>query len=483
VESVTTPRVLTPAGFARVASRGTWRIAPHLDLLNRKLLEVASGRLTRLMVSMPPRSGKSEFISKFFPAYYLGTFPEKRVILASHGDDFATEWGGKAQLVLAEVGPQLFGVEVDPRTSAAARWNVRRVGQRRPSLDPGGMIAVGIGGPLVGRGGNLLIIDDYLKNAEEAQSQAKRNALWDWFTTTARTRTRPGGFAIVILATRWHEDDLIGRLLDWAKQGKEKWEVINIPALAEENDVLGRQPGEPLWPDMGYEYSKEYLEITRELDVWAFEALFQGRPRPKGGGMFKEEWIKSNLVSGCPADCDWVRVWDFASSENKGDYTAGVLMGKDSTDTYYVRDVVRGRWSPGKRNETIKETSERDAALVGQWSYRVRGELQPGGAGKDHAGDFVKLLAGFDVNVVSASGDKEVRARPFASQCEYNHVKFFHGEFLDALSKELCDFPRGKYDDQVDACSYAFNCLALAGGSESSPATGEDRADFLVGGL
>jgi predicted phage terminase large subunit-like protein len=279
--------------------------------------------------------------------------------------------------------------------------------------------------------------------------------------------------------TRWNEDDLAGRIMEWAKQGEEPWTILNFPALAEENDPLGRAPGEALWPER---YDRRYLEVTREQDSWAFAALYQGQPRPRGGGMFKEEWFRQ-MVSGCPADCDWVRAWDFASSENKGDYTVGVLMGKDASGTYYVRDVVRGRWSAGERDRVIKQTSQADADLLGRWTYRVRGELQPGAAGKDHAGSFASLLDGFDVSVVPASGDKEVRARPFASACEFGHVRLFAGDWVRPYLAEVCSFPAGKYDDQVDACSYAFNCLALAGGSESSPATGEDRADFLVGGL
>jgi len=153
---------------------------------------------------MPPRHGKSTLISEYFPAWFLGTFPDKQVILASYEASFAMTWGFKSRALLEEFGPWLFNVHVDPRKKAMGEWRV---------LDHKGVMnTTGVGGGLTGRGADLLIIDDYLKNAKEADSELIRDNQWEWYASTAFNRLEPGG-KICVLATRWHEDDLIGRII------------------------------------------------------------------------------------------------------------------------------------------------------------------------------------------------------------------------------------------------------------------------------
>ena len=194
---------LDPAGLARYVTRGAWKIAPHLDLLSRRLVAVACGEVRRLLVVMPPRHGKSLLCSVFFPAWYLGTYPDRRVILASYESDFAAGWGRKTRDVLEEHGP-LFGVSLRSDSSAANRWDI--------AGRAGGMISVGVGGAATGRGADLFIIDDPVKSLEDAQSEAMSRRAWDWYRGVARTRLEPGG-AIVLIMTRWAEQDLAGRLL------------------------------------------------------------------------------------------------------------------------------------------------------------------------------------------------------------------------------------------------------------------------------
>lgn len=466
------PAVLSPAGFAHLASGGVWVSAPHLDLLNRKLIECMARRTTRLIVSLPPRHGKSFLISHLFPPYYLGVFPDHQFVLVSYEADFAAEWGAKAQDVLARHCPGTFGVELDPRTTAASRWNVRRVGT---GITAGGMRTAGIGGPLTGRGANLLLIDDPVKNAEEANSETSRKKAWEWYVTTARTRLEPGG-VVVLVMTRWHEDDLAGRLIEWAKQGKERWDVIRIPALAEEDDPLGRAPGEALWPSR---YSREELEILRAQDPYSFEALYQGNPVPLKGGMFRKEWFDRNIVPGHPPGCEYCRGWDFAATEGGGDFTVGVLTARAPDGMFYVLDIVRGQWSVGDVDKTIRETAASDRARFGE--VRIRGEEQPGSAGKKAASAFVLMLAGYDVGVVSASGSKADRARPFASQVEYDHVKFVDGPWLPDYISEFLRFPRGKHDDIVDSQALSFNDLALTPSSDAGSLVSEPRDSFERG--
>lgn len=201
-------------------------------------------------------------------------------MLASHTAEMASGFGRKARDLLSEHGPSIFGVQVRGDSRAADRWEVAGHG--------GEMYSVGVGGAITGRGGDLMILDDYVKNAEEALSPTIRQKTWDWYTTTWLTRKQPGASEIIV-ATRWHEDDLIGRRLeDLAKSG-EPHRVLRLPAIAEEHDELGRQPGEALWPDR---YPIKRLETIRRTQSFWFNALYQGRPTPLGGTLFKAGWFK-----------------------------------------------------------------------------------------------------------------------------------------------------------------------------------------------
>jgi predicted phage terminase large subunit-like protein len=442
--------MVTPADFAMHASGGRWAMAPHLDLLNRKLVDLAARRITRLIVCVPPRHGKSELISKYFPVWWLGTFPDDPVILASYEADFAASWGRKAQDVFAAVGGSCFGLELNPKTTAASRWEVKG--------RTGSMTTAGVGGPITGKGAKLFVIDDPVKNAEEAQSEVAREAAWDWFTSTAYTRLEPGA-VVAILMARWHEDDLVGRLLRQMEQGGEPWEVLNLPALAEDDDPLGRAPGRALWPER---YDEAALaRIRASATAFWFDSLYQGRPRPKEGGVFKYAWFadKATTVLPDPAGATYCRYWDRAATEKKGDFSAGVLMARSRDGRYHVLDVRHGRWSSLERDRVILDTAHADRRRYG--AVRQRGEQEPGSGGKDAALAFVRLLDGFDVRCAPVTGDKESRARPFASQCEAGMVELVRGAYdFDGYVQELCSFPRGRFDDRVDASSGAHNNLS-----------------------
>jgi hypothetical protein len=276
----------SPAGLAVVASRGQWKKARHLDLLNRELLEfsaaVIAGESPRLMISMPPRHGKSELTSRHFPPWFLGHNPDRRIILCSYNDGFAAEWGLKALQLFEEHGPTDFGVSTNPRSRAAERWDIEG--------HAGGMRTAGVGSGITGRGGDVLIIDDSIKDYEQANSEVLRQKAKDWWGSTFYTRLAPGG-GILLMQTRWHEDDLPGHVLQLAKEsGRDRWKVLNLPALAEPGDILGRRPGEALWPER---FPVEALaRIRSNMSGYWWSALYQGSPQPAEGGTFKRSWLR-----------------------------------------------------------------------------------------------------------------------------------------------------------------------------------------------
>jgi predicted phage terminase large subunit-like protein len=215
--------------------------------------------------------------------------------------------------------------------------------------------------------------------------------------------------------TRWHEDDLAGRLLAEMEQGGEPWEIVSLPALAEEGDPLGRAPG---------------------------------------AALFKRHWFE--IVGAAPDKAERIRSWDRAATQDGGDWTAGVRWAREG-GTYYIEDVVRQQLAPGGRDRLIRQTAELDGRDVVIW-----GEQEPGAAGKSDALAFVQLLAGFYARTEPSSGDKVTRAGPMAAQAEVGNVKLVKGPWNRAFLDELCGFPLGKHDDQVDAASLGFNKIARA---------------------
>ena len=281
-------KTASPATMAMHITKGRYQIAPHINILNKKLLDVAGGRIKRLIVNMPPRHGKSELISRYFPAWYLGTYPDRRIILVSYEAGFAASWGRKTKELLEEHGEDLFGIKLNRLSNSAYRWDV--LGQE------GGLNATGVGGAITGKGANVLIIDDPVKNDEQANSKTYRDKTYDWFRATAYTRLEPDG-AIIVIMTRWHFDDLAGRLIN-DPDSDDKWEVLSFPAIAKENDSLGRDEGVPLWE---YRYPVDKLnKIKSQIGSYWFSALYQQQPIATEYQIFKTEWWKEyfDLPSG-----------------------------------------------------------------------------------------------------------------------------------------------------------------------------------------
>ena len=391
---------------------------------------------------MPPRHGKSELGSRYFPPWYLGTFPDRWVILASYSAELAEDMSRFARDLLAEHGERLFGVKVRRESSSVGRWQIE--GRR------GGMIACGVGGSITGRGASIFLIDDPVKDAKEALSETVQSRNWDWYQSVATTRLEPGG-SIVLTQTRWHEKDLAGLCIAHGEANGQPWSQIKFPAIAEESDELGRKPGEALWPSR---FSLEQLESIRaESSEFWWSALYQQNPVPREGGFFKRAWF-GEPIDRAPELRAKVRAWDLAATEGDGDWTVGVKVGKTARNEFVVLDVIRARLSPGARDDLIVQIAERDGK-----DTEIALEQEPGSGGKAQVDALIKRLAGYRVRATPSSGDKQFRADPVASQAQRGFITVVRAPWNEAYLNELCAFPRASHDDQVDATSSAFERL------------------------
>ena len=280
---------LSPADFASYVSKGLWKFTPHLDFLNKRLIELCSGDGKGLVINMPPRHGKSELCSRYLPAWYLGTNPEHRILLAGHEGRFAAKWGRKARDLIEAHGEAMWDVMVRRDSHAADSWNL--------AGHEGGMDTAGVSGSLTGKGAHLFVADDLIKGPDMANSAHQRDKAWETILTCMETRLEPGG-RIIVIQTRWHEDDPAGRIIRQIEKGERPdWDTCIFPAIAEEHDLLGREIGEALWPDR---FDKEYLEALHSrwdhdearLGAYWWDALYQQRPSPREGGLFKRQWLR-----------------------------------------------------------------------------------------------------------------------------------------------------------------------------------------------
>jgi len=409
---------------------------PHLVSVREYLDQVTRGEIRKIMFFMPPRHGKTEHVTVRYAAWRLERDPSMPIILGAYNQDLANTFSRKIRRIVKS------RVALNPESKAVHDWE---------TYAGGGLRAVGVGAGITGRGGKLILIDDPVKNREEAESETVRESIWNWYKDDLYTRREPG-CAIVVQLTRWHEDDLAGRILN--SEDGHNWIVIRYPALAEENDPLGRKPGEALCPAR---YDQEELESIRVVQGRrSFEALYQQNPVPPEGNKFKRAWFE--IVPAAPVEADRVRFWDKAASEDEGDFSAGVLIARIRQGIFYIEDCVSGQWSDLERDKVIKQTAQLDAQKYGN-IVQVWGEQEPGSSGIDSARAFIRNLAGFPVYAETSSGSKEVRAQGMAAQAEAGNVKLVYGDWNERFLKIACAFPNGTTDDEIDAACLAFNKL------------------------
>ena len=387
-----------------------------------------------LMISMPPRHMKSTIGAECLPAWWLSRNPQGEVIIASYNQTQARKMSRACrQRFDSDMHRMIFGT-ASFSIDAADEFQLRGKLNGRPSL-----IAAGVGSGLTGSGGDLIIIDDPVKDMEEADSETMRDKVYDWYTSVASTRLSPGGHIILIM-TRWHHDDLAGRILN---DDADSWQVLNLPAIDAE--------GNALWPER---FPVSDLESKRAaMGSRVFEALYQGRPTPLEGGMFKRDWFR--FGGRLPSDVVRCRYWDKAATHDDGDWTVGCLMSMQD-GRYCIEDIVRLQGSPYEVQQTIRQTAERDGPEV-----RIRMEQEPGSSGVDVIDFYSRnILTGYDFRPDKVTGNKELRAGPMAAAMECGNLHMVRASWNRDLMDEMLEFPLGQHDDQVDACSGAFRELS-----------------------
>lgn len=477
----------SPAGFAWVSSEGQWIVAPHLRILSEKIVDVASGRCPRLIVTMPPRHGKSELISKYTPAWFLGNFPDKKVMLASYADTFAAQWGRKSRELLEEWGPKLWGVRLSSESKGGQQWEIAtKKGNKRAD---GVMVTAGVGGGLTGKGAHLLIIDDPVKNAEEAQSERTREAHHDWWRSTARTRLQAGA-GVILVMTRWHEDDLAGRLIADEADGGDKWEILNLPAIAEtDDDALGRKEGEVLWPQF---FDKEWMDQTkRAMGTYWFTAMYQQRPAPADGMLFKRSNFRyyekhaDNLVTIHKDSGPYIFDTTYGTKFTTVDVAASEKEQADYS--------VAATWIVTVDRDLLLWDLERvkfEGPDLMPWLRRLYYAQRPAFIGVERLGfglAVIQELLRDGLPIVRLEPDKDKVSRALPACARYEEHRVFHPlswSGKDDFESELLVFPNGAHDDQVDVTSYAALQLPFVG---AHGATGnrkqKSKGSTITGGL
>lgn len=403
--------------------------ARHHQIIIRELETVARGDSDRLMLFLPPGSAKSTYGSVLFPPWYLSQGAHRSIIAASHTAELAERWGRKVRNLVAEHEPLLgFGVSGDNK--AAGRWETSEEGE---------YYAAGVGGSITGRRADLAIIDDPIRSREDADSKTIRDSQWDWYKFDLMTRLKPGA-AVILIQTRWHEDDLAGRLL--LEEG-DRWRTVSLPMEAELNDPLGRDPGEALWP----EWFSEQMRADAKRDARLWSALYQQRPTPDEGAFFKVDMFRTAT----PPPRDEMRVYgasDYAVTADGGDYTVHVVVGIDADNRMHVLDLWR-------KQSASDEWIESWCDLVRKW--KPMGWAEETGQIKAGVGPFLEKRARERQAYTfrqqfPTRGDKAVRAQSIRGRMAMEGLYIALGAPWKAdLISEALRFPAGVHDDQVDA--------------------------------
>lgn len=444
--------------YCHYVHEGRWISARHLTKICQALEQVEKGNILYLMIFMPPRHGKSMTVSETFPSFFIGHDPERRVIEVSYGDELAQKFGQSNRRKIEMFGFELFNIQISQSQSSKTNWDI--------TGHHGGMISSGVGGSITGQGADLLLIDDPIKNRAEADSKTYRENLWNEWQNTLLTRLQPKG-RVVLIQTRWHKDDLAGRLLqqDGRAEDGGKWTVIDLPAEAMEEmtdghgkwivrpDQLGRKPGESLWPEYGYD-TAWLQEKKRDVGTYTWDALYQQQPKSPEGGIIKRAWLKYYYsMEGVRFD-RIMQSWDcsFDDGENAS-YVCGQVWGQIGSSAYLLDQVraqmdfvqtlaavecMTAKWPQAR--EKLIEKKANGAAVISMLSRKIHGMIP-----------------------INPTESKEARAYAVSPFFEAGNVYLPNNKsWSQDYVEELTSFPRpGMPNDQVDCTTQALSRIYI----------------------
>lgn len=418
--------------------------AAHHRFLLESLDLITEGEVKRLLVLMPPGSAKSTYTSVIFPIWWFMQHPRSSVIAASHTATLVEHFSRRIQALIDEHHNKI-GFDLLPGDRSASHWRTSTGGE---------YYAVGVRGAITGRRADLVIIDDPVKSMGEADSAKHRQYVWDWYTAELTTRLKPDA-RIVIIMTRWHQQDLGGQLI---ARGSEDWRILRLPAIAEDCDPIGRPPGAPLWPEWESLDALNKKQTVVGSRIWS--ALFQQSPQSSAGLLFNVDQFQSidQERSSQPSPGRIVRAWDLAATPESGqydaDWTVGLKLALEEGGRYIVEDIVRLKGNYRVVQDAILATAGADGHSV-----VISLPIDPGQAGKSQIAQLSSLLAGYRIYSSREQGSKVSRALLAAAQIEAGNFALRRGSWNQAFIDELISFPQGTKDDQVDALSRAFITL------------------------
>ena len=417
-------------------------ISPHQKLLISKLQGVADGDIKRLMFFLPPGHAKSTYASVLFPAWWIGNNPRETIILSSYSTDLSHRFGRKVRDQVS-TSEYPFNIKLSEKTKAKGEWETNLGGE---------FFASGVGSGITGRRAKMGIIDDPIKGRADADSETIRNSTWEWYLGDFRTRLKPDN-AIILIQTRWHENDLAGRILPeqydfrsglvTARDG-EIWDVVNLPAIAEDNDYLKRKIGEALWPNYITLRMLRQEEITQGPRNWA--SLYQQRPAPETGSFFLREHIIRYDLGNHPSDLEFYGSTDFAVTSKGGDYTELGVGGIDQGHTLWMVDWWSGQesadiWIDHMLNLSVKWNTTEWQCEKGAIEKSLKPFIEKR---MEELGIFVFL------NLYARTQDKTTMAQAIRARFAQNKVMIPRCPWGDSLVQQLLSFPSGTYDDKVD---------------------------------
>lgn len=453
-------------------------LAVHHDVLLTELQNIADGKLKRLMVFMPPGSAKSTYCSVVFPAWLMGVHDRTQVILGCYGSDLARKQGRRARQLVRSSGYQaLFDAEITKESSAADEWSMTNSSE---------YMAGGILAGMTGNRANGIIVDDPVKGREDAESETIRRKTANAFQDDLLTRLKPGGW-VIIVQTRWHQDDLAGGILpeDWNGESGDilcrdgqTWRVICIPAKADRaDDPLGRSVGEYLWPEW---FPKEHWKPF-ETNTRTWSSLYQGKPSPEEGTLFQREWFHRH-ESMLPAQVKNRHIYitsDFAVTDGGGDFTEIGVWGYGSGNTLAQLD-----WWHGQKDTA--EWINNALMLIRRWKplcfFGEKGVIE-----KAIRPALVREMREQTTNCrlewIPSVTNKVIRARPFQSMASMRKVSLLKDDRGDRVLDQLLRFPGGKYDDAVDVCTLMGSVIDEAHPAVAPPPVKEKTRDAWASDL